>query len=517
MERLMSDTIVDNSLKLGTLNFIEKIRYSYYSYSLMPGERLGKYILERKIAKGGMAEIFLGYIEGEAGFKKRVCIKRILPHLSRDEKFIKMFIDEARIVSQLNHANIVQIYEFNEEAGYYYIVMEYVDGLDLKKIILYLNRTGEYLPENLVAFIASEILKGLHYAHTRTVDGKPLNIIHRDITPHNILISKEGDVKLTDFGVAKASIKLYKTKAEVIKGKLRYLSPEQINQLPLDHRSDLFSLGVVLFEALTGRQLFKGENESEIIKAVIRCEIPDIKKIRTDISDSFIEFIYRLLEKDREKRFQSALEALKFLAGLNIITTTDQLELGELIKKICEEMDKEEATKTLAIEEAVKDSSMTKKELPEVTPADSSTPTRTIHKDEVSGETVKRKDLFDRIANNSGDTVAMKQKEDTWIEFAKTVSMEEISQKSIPEEKFLDKERLNQIDTTAIQIATAPTTIIEEERLKEGRRQRRIPTEYVDRKRKRRKREPNLISILVSTIVVLLLFIIIFLIMILLK
>lgn len=469
-------------------------------------QKLGKYILEHKIAQGGMAEIFLGYIEGEAGFKKRVCIKRILPHLSRDEKFTQMFIDEAKIVSQLTHPNIVQVYEFNETDGYYYIVMEYIEGVNLRELTQQLYSQNRSLPENIVAFIATELLKALHYAHTKTVDGKPLNIIHRDITPHNILISKDGSVKLGDFGIAKASIRIYQTQAGIIKGKFHYLSPEQILQLPLDHRTDLFSLGIVLFESVVGRHLFNGNVEAEIIKAVLHAEIPDISQLRPDLSKGFVEFILNLLQRDRDKRFQSASEALKFLDKLNITKPSDQLLLGELVQKVYDSMykDKEVPTKTVALDSSSKEISL-EVETPKVTLAPSSVETRTIAK----GNEAKK--LLDRLSSPPNNTIPLDLNE---LEEISTLSTLQNNTVITMEPQLNDKE-----EAIKKKIATAPTALINRERLKEAKLQRFIPTETLD-KQKRESLPPKkdyLITTLSYLIVVLLFIVAILLIIILFK
>ena len=208
----------------------------------------GKYHLLERLAVGGMAELFLAKSFGAAGFERLLVIKKILPHMSEDEEFITMFIDEARIASTLSHSNIIQINELGKEGTDYYIAMEYVMGKDLSRVGEKMTQRKSTIPIPLAVLVTSRICEGLEYAHRKKDStGKSLNIIHRDISPGNVLISYDGDVKLIDFGIAKAQNRMGRTTAGTLKGKFGYMSPEQVRGMPLDHRSDIFSVGILLY------------------------------------------------------------------------------------------------------------------------------------------------------------------------------------------------------------------------------------------------------------------------------
>ena len=217
-------------------------------------ERLQNYELIRKLASGGMAEVFLAKQKSVGGFERLVCVKCILPHLSEQHDFITMFHDEARIVANFNHPNIAQIIEIGIDQGRAFIAMEYVDGEDLRNLYNLQAKLGEPIPQVHAAHIAQSVAAGLHYAHIRTdLDGEPLGVVHRDISPQNILISHDGYVKVIDFGVAKAANKMNETRVGVLKGKYAYMSPEQAMGDPIDGRTDVFALAITLYEITTGR------------------------------------------------------------------------------------------------------------------------------------------------------------------------------------------------------------------------------------------------------------------------
>jgi serine/threonine protein kinase len=223
-------------------------------------DRFGQYELLERIASGGMAELFRARRSGVEGFQKIVAIKKILPHIAGNDEFITMFADEAKLAAQLNHPNIVHIFDLGKiESGGYFIAMEFVEGRDLRAILKSAREIGQPLPVPLSIYIACKIAAALDYAHRRREsDGRELKIVHRDVSPQNILISYEGDIKLCDFGIAKAASKASQTESGALKGKVRYMSPEQAWGKPIDRRSDLFSLGAVLFEMLTEQPLFRG-------------------------------------------------------------------------------------------------------------------------------------------------------------------------------------------------------------------------------------------------------------------
>ncbi|QQR80312.1 MAG: serine/threonine protein kinase [Deltaproteobacteria bacterium] len=269
--------------------------------------RLGRYLLLKKIATGGMAEIFLAKLEGAAGFEKYVIIKKILPQWSQDPQFISMLIDEAKISVQLNHPSIVQIYELGREEDTYYIVMEYVQGVDVRKLLAKCQALKKKIPQEIALFIICEILEALGYAHVKKdSQGHPLEIIHRDISPQNILVSMEGAVKLTDFGIAKAASRHQETMTGVLKGKFAYMSPEQAGQLPMDHRSDLYALAIVLYELLTQERLFYRGSDIETLDRVRRGQISFSENAEKNIPEKLKEILLKALALKMEDRYLDA-------------------------------------------------------------------------------------------------------------------------------------------------------------------------------------------------------------------
>jgi len=273
-----------------------------------PGS-FGRYQLLEKIASGGMAEVYRARMSGEEGFAKIVAIKRILPHMADNDDFITMFIDEAKLAAQLTHNNIIHIYDLGKEDAYHYIAMEYVEGKDLRSILKQASEKGYPLPVELALFVASKIANALDYAHRRMgMDGKELNLVHRDVSPQNVLISFEGDIKLCDFGIAKAATKVQQTQAGALKGKLQYMSPEQAWGKKVDRRTDIFSLGVVLYEMLTGDRLFSGDTDLTILEQVrdARSEPPSVKN--PDVPKKVDQIVLKALAKNPQDRYQNASE-----------------------------------------------------------------------------------------------------------------------------------------------------------------------------------------------------------------
>jgi serine/threonine-protein kinase len=267
----------------------------------------GKYKLLERIAVGGMAEVFLAVRPGLEGFEKTLAIKRIRPHLSNEEAFVKMFLNEAKLAAQLQHPNIVQIFDLGKINQSYYIAMEYISGRDMSRVIPKAEKMGIPFPIEYALSIAASVLDGLAYAHTKTDDfGVPLHIVHRDITPENIMVGWNGNVKILDFGIAKATIQTDQTKAGEIKGKLAYMSPEQGMGKVLDARSDIFALGVVLYEWITGYKMFTGENEMAILKSIVDGRIYPPSYFREDIPEAIEDILMKALAKDREQRYQTA-------------------------------------------------------------------------------------------------------------------------------------------------------------------------------------------------------------------
>jgi serine/threonine protein kinase len=276
---------------------------------MVPHERIGRYEVLRKIATGGMAELFLAKQVGMEGFEKVVAIKRILAHLAFDEEFINMFRDEARIVAKLSHPNIVQIYDLGKSDDTYFIAMEYIPGRNLSSVAKKAKAKGVPLPPEYIARCIAQACEGLYYAHTRQdIDGKPLKIVHRDVSPQNIILAFSGGVKLVDFGIAKAATKIAHTRAGVLKGKYAYMSPEQIRGDEVDARSDLFAVGIVLYELLCGRRPFEKENSIQTLKAIVQEPHVDCRVLNSDIPDPLAAIIDKALAKSYHERWTSAQE-----------------------------------------------------------------------------------------------------------------------------------------------------------------------------------------------------------------
>lgn len=296
----------------------------------MANRTLGRYTLERKLATGGMAEIWVGHRAGPAGFKKDVVLKRILPHLAEDPKFVEMFLDEARLAAALSHPNIAQIFELGEADGDYFIAMEFVEGHDLQAILERAAEVGSRVPPSIAARIVADACTALDYAHNfRDREGRHARLVHRDVSPQNILVSRDGIVKLVDFGVAKAATSTHKTQTGAVKGKLSYMSPEQISGQSVDARSDIFSLGIVLYEAVTGRRPFGHESELLAITAILNEHPARPCEITGDLPTELEAIILQALEKSPADRFQSAAEmhaALeRVLHGMGTLVTAREV------------------------------------------------------------------------------------------------------------------------------------------------------------------------------------------------
>src|SRR5688572_14334091 len=274
---------------------------------LGPVRRFGRYTLVKKLATGGMAEIWLARQRGLAGFNRFVVIKKILSHLSEQETFVKMFLDEARMSAQLNHPNVVQIYDLGREGDSYYIAMEFIAGENLAAIAWRGMKRGRPFPPPYAARVIADACKALHYAHhLKGSDGQPLEIVHRDISPQNLLVTYEGEVKVVDFGIAKAKSKSEHTKTGMLKGKFSYMSPEQCLGAPIDMRSDVFALGILLYELCTGKRLFKHESELMILEMITKRSVVPPSQVAAGISARLEDIIMQALEKDTAMRFQTA-------------------------------------------------------------------------------------------------------------------------------------------------------------------------------------------------------------------
>ncbi|MEQ1875023.1 MAG: serine/threonine-protein kinase [Bdellovibrionia bacterium] len=273
-------------------------------------EYFGKYILLEKLAVGGMAEVYLGKVTGAENIAKFVAVKRILPQHSRNQDFIEMFKEEAKIAIHLSHGNIVPIFEFGEDKGQFYLTMEYVEGRNLRQIVNRMKENKKHMSIEQAVYVINEAARGLDHAH-RCIDGttgRPLNIIHRDISPQNVMISFEGGVKIVDFGIAKAESKVDSTRLGTLKGKFSYMSPEQADGQDVDFRTDIFSLGIVLWELLANERLFSANNEMNTLRKIRECQIPSLHKIDSNIPLDLEKICTKALARDRNLRYQSAAE-----------------------------------------------------------------------------------------------------------------------------------------------------------------------------------------------------------------
>ena len=271
--------------------------------------KFGKYYLLERINVGGMAEVFRAKAYGVEGFERLVAVKRILPNIAEDKEFIRMFVDEAKISVQLTHANIAQVFDLGVEDGAYYIALEHVHGRDARAVFDRAKRLGQIMPVAQACFIAMKVCEALDYAHNkRDNSGTELNLIHRDVSPQNIIVSFEGEVKIIDFGIAKAAGKGSKTQAGILKGKFGYMSPEQVRGLPIDRRSDVFSCGIVLYEMLTGSRLFVGESDFSTLEKVRNVEVVPPSTYNKSIQPELERIVLKALAKDVSSRYASAID-----------------------------------------------------------------------------------------------------------------------------------------------------------------------------------------------------------------
>jgi serine/threonine protein kinase len=268
-----------------------------------------RYRVVEKLESGGMAEVFRAESEGLQGFRKQVAIKRVLPHLSEKKKFIAMFLDEARLSAQLSHSNCVQVFDIGVGDNAFFIVMEYVDGANLKGIAESVKKQGKDFPVPAAAWVAHEICKGLSYAHELTdPNGMPMNLVHRDMSPPNVLVTKYGEVKIVDFGLAKASSQLEKSEPGIIKGKFSYLSPEAALGQEVDKRTDIFAVGIILWELLAGQRLFLGDTDFQTVKKVQVAQVPAISQINRKVPPELERIVNKALAKDMLQRYGTSRE-----------------------------------------------------------------------------------------------------------------------------------------------------------------------------------------------------------------
>jgi serine/threonine protein kinase len=291
------------------------------------GPRLGRYVVLKHLASGGMADVLLGRSDGIEGFERHVVLKRIRPEFARDQRFIRMFLDEARVAANLHHQHIVQVHDIGESSGEYFIAMEYIHGEDVRTILSTASKTRAHVPLGHAIAIVSAAAAGLHYAHERRGnDKRPLGIVHRDVSPSNVLVGYDGSIKVVDFGIAKASMR-QETRSGSLKGKVSYMSPEQCKGAEVDRRSDVYALGVVLYELATTTRLFKGDNDYLVMDQIVngRVSLPRVR--RPDLPNELSAIIMRAIAPDAERRYftadelRIALDQFAAKAGLTASTS----------------------------------------------------------------------------------------------------------------------------------------------------------------------------------------------------
>jgi len=300
-------------------------------------KKLGQYELLSHLATGGMAEIYLARQTGIGGFEKQVVVKRILPQLTARKEFVEMFFDEARLAAHLKHPNIIEIYDLGQEGEDYFIAMEYLKGQTLREAVVESIKRGSPLPPVIAAFVVSQVCDGLAYAHDFSDEsGGSLGIVHRDVSPNNIILTYSGGVKLVDFGVAKTRVQMHRTEAGVLRGKLSYMSPEQCLGRPLDARADVFSAGVVLWELLAQRRLFRRNSEQQTIEAVLSAHIPLVKEYRHGVPMELDAIARRAMERSVESRYQGAAQMATDIRKclLNQDKMVSNQQVGEFVRKL---------------------------------------------------------------------------------------------------------------------------------------------------------------------------------------
>ncbi len=301
-------------------------------------ETFGNYILLEKLAAGGMAEVYLAKKIAASGVQKFVAIKRILQQFSDSEDFIAMFKDEAKIAINLSHSNVVSIYDFGIESSQFYIVMEFVEGRNLRQVLNRMKRVNQVFSVAQVAYIIRQVAAGLDHAH-RCIDpttGQPLNIIHRDMSPQNVMLSFEGDSKIVDFGIAKAAHQIEATRAGTLKGKFGYMSPEQVEGQSVDARTDIFALGIMTWEMLANQRLFLASSEINTLRKIRECDVPSLRKINPNIPTELDQIVKKALEKDKMERYQSAGDLHRDLQGFLSRFDPDfsVQDLGQFVKNL---------------------------------------------------------------------------------------------------------------------------------------------------------------------------------------
>ncbi len=308
----------------------------------MARQSFGKYEVLARLATGGAASIFLARQPGAAGFQKLVVLKTLLPERASDQDFVRMFLDEARLAARLQHPNCVQIYDLGRVKDVYYISMEYIFGETLWNLLTTVTRLKTPLPPHHVAAIVANVCDGLHHAHElKDKVGKPLNLVHRDVSPQNVMVSFEGQTKVVDFGIAKAETDRPPTVAGIVKGKFSYMSPEQITGNPVDRRSDIYSLGIVMFECLASRRLYRGDTPEEIARLILEHRAPRLRDVVPEVPPALDEICARALARQPNRRFQTAsamagafrefLDSIRYTGGAPVISRLMTERFGEMV------------------------------------------------------------------------------------------------------------------------------------------------------------------------------------------
>jgi serine/threonine-protein kinase len=316
-------------------------------------EPIQKYQVLRRIGEGGMAEVFLAEMRCQPGYHKRVALKRVLPRLAGNERFLRMFLDEARLGLLLNHANIVHVFDVGRANDAYFIVMEYVNGVNLKEMLKRQAAHDTLLPVEMSVFLAIEICRGLDYAHNLTDrEGNPLNVVHHDVNPANVLLSVNGEVKLVDFGLSEAGVHVEKTDPDIVRGKFGYLSPEAAYGMGADARSDVYAAGIVLYEMLTGTRLFEGRTDIEAIQLARTAHVPPPHERNPDISPTLENVLYRALARDPQQRFQDARAFGRALteAMFELGRPINAFTIGSLVEVVRDELRGERSERAALIE-----------------------------------------------------------------------------------------------------------------------------------------------------------------------
>ncbi|MEO8798213.1 MAG: serine/threonine-protein kinase, partial [Polyangiaceae bacterium] len=278
---------------------------------------LGRYRVVDEIGIGGMASVHLGRMDGPGGFQKWVAIKRIHPHLIEDDSFVQMFLDEARVAARISHPNVATVFELGKHDDSYWIAMEYLHGEPLRELMRRTEELGQVMPPEIACRVIADAAEGLHAAHELTgKNGERLNLVHRDVTPHNLFVSYDGTTKVVDFGIAKFSSRMSSTRAGTLKGKLAYMSPEQVHGEQIDRRTDIFALGVVLWELTTGQRLFRMESDLDTLAKVQECNVPRPSTLVRGYPIDLEKIVMRALAKNRGERFKTAREFSRALQSL---------------------------------------------------------------------------------------------------------------------------------------------------------------------------------------------------------